>query len=273
MSGSISISADDALQLAMSLVSEPLDTQVFDLRDDLTFLANEFAINWLRRRAFATGAVRKDLRDILGWAKQLADILVPPPPQLDDNKAPRRDEMRARILRNSLAIQMRTIERHGLLSIETVTEGPSLMYEVAPLMLCLHEAARRALCDLAKKGSTTETASTGQTVFVSRRRHPEYDDLIAGIAELFQKFTGGAPRFSDHSAQLEQPRKLVGRFVEFALKVLPAVARAFSELKLELDDEPELRRLANPTPDEIREAYRYVTARGGKDSSSHASNR
>jgi hypothetical protein len=241
------ISADDAYQLTLLLIDRPRGDQIFSLRDELNRLASDFFGSWFQRRLFATAQVREDLDVILRLTKQLADILSPP-------QASRRDEMRTRILCNLLAKQMRTIEVLGLLEIEKVTEGPDPQHEIAPLMRRLHVAARFSKQELASQQDTTDPSATPHAVVGARVRFPEYDNLIAGIAESFRTLTGEVPRFSDRPAQLERPRKLVSQFTDFALQVLPIVGRAFADL--ELDNDPDWRRLASPTPDEIREAYR-----------------
>jgi hypothetical protein len=265
MSGMISV--EDAYNLTLLLVAEPSARQLLDLHDGLNSLANQYGRNWILRRLSATDRVRKDLSVIIRLTRQLANLLSPTPSLLN-GRASKQDVMRASILRDSLALQLRKIKIGGLLGGDEVIEGPDLQHDIVPLLLRLHEAARRARDDLAEQNDTTTTTSSAAAAD-SRRRRPEYDDLIAGAADLSRKLTGEAPRFSDRPAQLERPRELVSRFVEFVLKVLPLVGRALSEMKLELDDS-DLRRLTSPTPDEIREAYRRVAARDDKNPPSPA---
>jgi hypothetical protein len=247
------ISADDAYQLTLLLIEKPWADQVFLLRDELSRLAKDFLSSWLQRRLFATRQVREDLDVILQLTKRLADILSPP-------QASTRDEMRTRILCNLLAKQMRTIEVLGLLGNEKVTEGPDPEHAIAPLMRRLHQAARLSKRELASQQDTAEPSATSDAPSGSRVRFPEYDNLIAGISKLFQALTGRVPRFSDRPAQLERPRKLVGEFTDFALQALPLVGRVVADL--ELGNDPDWRRLARPTPDEIREAYRRGARKG-----------
>jgi hypothetical protein len=189
--------------------------------------------------------------------KQIADVLSPNVSQLSPAEA-RRAEMRAALVRSMLAGQMRTRRIGGLLVEEIVTEGPSFESEIIPLLRRMHDAA---VAVATSRGLGIPPSESVDTAADARRQFPEYDDLIAGLANIFRSYTGKAPRFSDRPAQLERPRSLGGRFLEFVLAALPVTGRACPELGLEI--EPEWRRLIEPTPDEVREAYRRVAARMG----------
>jgi hypothetical protein len=146
------------------------------------------------------------------------------------------------------------------LEIETVTEGPSPEHEIAPLLRRVHDAAVAAERGLAtSRASGKPPSESADTATDVRRRYPEYDNLIAGLAVIFETHTGAVPGFSDRPAHLEHPRSLVGHFLEFARAALPVIGRAFPDLGLEND--PDWRRLIDPTPDEIREAYRRIARR------------
>jgi hypothetical protein len=250
-----SISAEDAFRLTLLLIPEPLAQQVFDLRDRFVQLSTSFHNDWLRRRWLRMEPVFEDIDTIKQLVKQFTDVLSPNVSQLGPPEA-RRAEMRAALVRRMLAERMRTRRIGNLLVDEVVTEGPSFELEIIPLLRRMHDAAAAVATS---RGLGIPPSDSADTAADARRRFPEYDDLIAGLANIFRSYTGEVPAFSDRPAQLDRPRSLGGRFPEFVLAGLPVIGRAFPELGLEID--PEWRRLIEPTPDEVREAYRRVTAR------------
>src|SRR5262252_3364144 len=120
---SASISADDAMPLALLLVSEPSAKQLFYMRDTLVELGTSFHNDWLRRNWLAMEPALKDLGRLKRLTKQIADLLSPNVSQLSAADA-RHVELQASLVCNMLSEQMRTRRLGGLLEIETVTEGP-----------------------------------------------------------------------------------------------------------------------------------------------------